>query len=291
MAAEKPAQSERLASILKAVQARIDANAINVPMLPEVAGKVVRLTQDPETDAAMLSQLIQSDQTLAGHVMRIANSAAYSPNASMVSLQQAITRLGMRVISEIALAASINSEMFNTPGYEKHIKFILKSSLASGLWAKETARACRKNVEAAFLAGLLNDIGRPVAVQTALEIARKHNFSISKDEMTAIEMTTKRKIGLHVLNVWEMPSAVSSVVEHFDRYDQEHSGKLQTAIVVAGTAISLLFVCDEEELECPTRDDVMENPVFAAVNLYQDEVEKLLEKEEAVNSALEAMGL
>ncbi len=277
--------------IIEAVQNRINDNDIDVPLLPEVANKVMRLTQDPDSDSAQLAQLIQSDQTLAGHVMRVANSAAYSPNASMVSLQQAITRLGMRVISEIALAASINSQLFNTPGYEKHIEYILKCSLASGLWAKETARACRKNVEAAFLAGLLNDIGRPVAVQTALEIATKQNISLNKEEMLHIESQTKRDIGMCVLNVWEMPAAVKNVVEYFDRYREEHPGKLQTMIVVAGTAISNHFFCDEDEEYCPSREELLANPVFGEINLYPDEVEQLLEQEDAVKSSVEAMGL
>ena len=84
-------------------------NQIEVPMLPDVANQVLVLSNDPDSDAAQLAKLIQSDQSLAGHVMRIANSAAYTPNASMVSLQQAVARLGMNLITEIALAASLNN--------------------------------------------------------------------------------------------------------------------------------------------------------------------------------------
>lgn len=281
----------KLNDVLAAIEQRINEKNLEVPMLPEVAGKVVRLTQDPESDAANLAQLIQSDQTLAGHVMRVANSAAYSPNATMVSLQQAITRLGMRVISEIALAASINSSLFNTPGHEKYIQFILNASLAAGLWSKETARACRKNVEAAFLAGLLNDIGRPVAVQTALEYASKVSITLSKADLAEIERQTKRAIGLGVLDKWEMPSAVSHVVEFFDDYHAEHSNPTQTMIVVAGTAIAKHFYCDEDDGPCSTLEELADNPVFAEINLYQDEVATLLERQEAISSAMEAMGL
>lgn len=277
--------------VLEAVISEIKKGEIEVPMLPEVASKVVRLTQDPESDALDLARLIQSDQTLAGHVMRVANSAAYSPNASMVSLQQAITRLGMRIISEIALAASINSSLFNTPGYEKYVQYILNCSLASGLWAKETARACRKNVEAAFLAGLLNDIGRPVAVQSAIKAAQKLKLSITKEELHLIEAATKREIGQTVLEQWEMPETVKNVVNYFDRYNEDHQGQLQTMIVVAGTAIAHHYFCDESEESCPTKEDLLANPVFGLINLYQDEIESLLERKDAVNSAMEAMGL
>lgn len=277
--------------IVDQIRSRIAQGNIEVPLLPEVAGKVVRLTQDPDSDAAALSQLIQSDQPLAAHVMRIANSAAYSPNASMVSLQQAITRLGMRVISEIALAASINGSLFNTPGYEAHIQYILKCSLAAGLWAKETARACRKNVEAAFLSGLLNDIGRPIAVQVALEISAKDNIEIDKQSMTHIEKAVKKELSLAVLDAWEMPSAVKNVVNYFDHYADEHPAQIQTIIVVAGSSVAYHFYCDSTQDLCPTKEELLNNPVFADINLYQDEISSLLEKSELIDSAMEAMGL
>lgn len=285
------AESNTANPLLDAVLAKIKDGNIEVPMLPEVASKVVRLTQDPDSDAVDLAKLIQSDQTLAGHVMRVANSAAYSPNATMVSLQQAITRLGMRIISEIALAASINSSLFNTPGYESYVQYILNSSLAAGLWAKETARACRKNVEAAFLAGLLNDIGRPVVVQTAIAAAADSRIDLTKDLLQQIEAATKRQIGLAVLEQWEMPESVKNVVNFFDHYDEQHQGQLQTMIVVAGTAISQYFYCDEDDAPCPSKQELVANSVFAKINLYQDEVEKLLEQQEAVKSAMEAMAL
>ena len=281
--------SSRLEAIYEGITKLISEEQLEVPLLPEVAGKVVQLTQDPDSDASALANLIQSDQTLAAHVMRVANSAAYSPNATMVSLQQALARLGMRTIAEITLAASVNSSLFNTPGYEKHIEYILHCSFAAGLWSKETARACRKNVEAAFLAGLLHDIGKPVAVQCALELAQDQGMTLDKPEVLELEKAFNLKIGMIVLDKWEMPESVKNVVKYFDNYHTEHNGQLQTKIVVAGSKIAQLFHCDEEEENCPTRDELIKNEVFAEINLYRDEVEALLEKEEAVNSAIEAI--
>ncbi|WP_239923640.1 HDOD domain-containing protein [Agaribacterium haliotis] len=275
--------------VINDILERIKKGNVEVPMLPEVAGKVVRLTQDPNSDAAELARLIQSDQSLAAHVMRVANSAAYSPNASMVSLQQAITRLGMRVIAEIALAASINSTLFNTPGYEHYIQHIFTTSLAAGLWAKETARACRKNVEAAFLAGLLTDIGRPLAVQLSLELGEKHRINISRSDLADVESACARAIALMLLDAWGMPETVKNVVAYFDKYKQEHNGKIQTSIVVAGSAIANHFFGDKEKEDVLNLEQLKTHPAFAEINLYQDEVEQLLEREELVKTAMEAM--
>jgi HD-like signal output (HDOD) protein len=282
---------EHLKSISQAILEKLETNDVDVPMLPEVAGNVVSLTQNPDSDASDLAKLIQADQTLAAHVMRVANSAAYSPNASIVSLQQALARLGMQTITEIALAASINSSLFNTPGFEGYVNYVIKCSLASALWAKETARACRKNVEAAFLAALLNDIGRPVTVQLAIEEADKLGISLSREDILELEKATKKSISVKVVEAWEMPIAVKEVIHHFDCYHEEHSNQLQTQIVVAGTLIGHHYYCDESIEVCPCRAELAEHPVFPEINLYENEVEQLLAREEAVKSAMEAMAL
>lgn len=283
-------ESAAFDSVSQHLKKYIAENALEVPMLPEVAGKVVRLTQDPDSDASDLAKLIQSDQTLAGHVMRVANSAAYSPNSSMVSLQQAITRLGMKVITEIALAASVNTSLFNAPGFESHIAYSIKYSLCAGLWAKEVARACRKNVEAAFLSGLLHDIGRPVAIQAALKICQQTKTELSRAELLKLEDLFQREIGLKVVAQWEMPTSVQHVVEFFDNYSEPHSAQHLTMSVVAGALVASHFMCEAEGKEdCMTMEELQSQAVLADLNLYEDEVQTLIDKGDVVMSTLEVM--
>lgn len=281
------AQCQQIAEQLKKL---VEQNHIEVPILPEVAGKAVRLTQNPDSTANELAKLIQSDQTLAGHVMRVANSAAYSPNASILTLQQAITRLGTKMIAEIALAASINSSLFDTPGYEDHIAYELKFSLAAGLWSKEIARACRRNVEAAFLAGLLHDIGRPVVIQSALSLAQKSHITLTKNELFLLEDTFQRIVGVRVIELWEMPSSVQSAVRYFDTYKEPHQSQNQTLFVVAGAIFASHFMIEDNNEEKLSRETLISHPVFAELNLYPDELDLLIEKIDIVNSAIEAMG-
>ena len=124
-------------TISQQLEQRIGNKSLVLPMLPQVITQVLSLVNDVDSDASALAKLIQSDQALAGHVMRIANSAAYSPNAKMTSLQQAIARLGMQNIAEIAMAATMGPKMFQAEGFESLIKEIWESSLATAVWARE----------------------------------------------------------------------------------------------------------------------------------------------------------
>lgn len=274
--------------IIETLQSRLRRDQIEVPLLPEVASKVIRLTQDKQSDAEDLARLIQSDPPLAGQVMRIANSALYSPNATLVSLQQAIARLGMGIISEIALAASVNSKMFDAPGYSHFISQQLKFSLHCGVWAKEVARVCRRNVEAAFLAGLLHNIGRPVAIQAILETARHHRIALNQAEVLALAAQFERPLSIKVVRFWNMPSAVCDVVSQFDDYEQAGQGRDQTLIVVAGARFAA-HSTKADGLPLLSQQELVGDGVFAALNLYPDDVIRLLAKAEMVANTLEAM--
>ncbi|AFU98870.1 HDOD domain-containing protein [Simiduia agarivorans] len=279
------ALSDAANTVAGQLQHKIDQRQLDVPMLPEVASKVVTLSQDPESDAAKLAQLIQSDQALAGHVMHIANSAAYTPNASLVSLQQAITRLGMNLISDIALAASISAKMFKAPGYESHINYIWRHALATALWGKEIARVCRRNVEATFLCGLLHSIGRPVTIQCLLELAKKNDTELTEQDMQLLEEKYHTPVGIAVAQRWQMPQIVCESIEFFHAYENANLAREQTTMINGGAAFAT-HLLKPEVLGAAALGEL---PVLADLNLYDDEIATLMDKKDDIKSTMEAM--
>ena len=260
-------------------------NKIEVPMLPDVANQVLALSNDPDSDAAQLAKLIQSDQALAGHVMRIANSAAYTPNASMVSLQQAVARLGMSLITEIALAASLNTKIFKAPTYENRINEIWDHALCTAFWGKEVARVAKKNVEAAFLCGLLHSIGKPVILQTIFDYSEWHDVSISLDEVGVIESAYHVKYGEVVVRKWKMPAIVQESVHYYADYQNAQSNRDQAMVTNGAAKLAQAMLSGEEA----AIDTALQDTVSADLNLYEDELELLKERHDIVKSGLEAI--
>ncbi|OUR64316.1 hypothetical protein A9Q79_07720 [Methylophaga sp. 42_25_T18] len=285
MNSETHVLSSQAQAIAEALEQLINAGGIEVPMLPEVANKALLLAQNPDSDATEMAKLIQGDQSLAAHVMRIANSVAYTPMANLVSLQQAIARLGMRVISEIALTASIGTKLFNTPGYEKYVAQSWRHALATGLWAKEIARHCRSNVELAFLAGLLHSIGRPAVIQSILDLAKQQQIELTNDDVLALEHNYAQKISESVVTTWNMPILVIEAVTYFTDYANAPTAVNQVALVNAGAQYAT-YMLQPEELD---KDSLFALPVMGTLNLYQDEVEELLTYSEAVQGRLEGL--
>lgn len=276
---------QKMAALLSELLAN---KSFDVPMLPDVASRVLALSNDPDSDAAQLAKLIQGDQGLSAHVMRIANSAAYTPNASMVSLQQAIARLGMALITEIALAASINSKMFKAPQFDKRLSGIWDHALATAHWGKEVARISKKNVEASFLCGLLHSIGRPVVLQAISEKLSADGESIDEAEALALEEHFHIPFGAVIVENWKMPVIVQESVQYYQHYQDAKTHKDQAMVVHAADKLAQDTLSCREHGECQI-EGVLDDDVFAALNLYADEIETLKEQTDKVVAGMEAM--
>ncbi len=275
------ATAEQAASQLSSA---IESGNIEVPILPETAQRVIALTQDPDSDASQLAAIIQSDPMMGGHVMRIANSAAYTPNSNLVSIQQAVARLGMVEISNIALSTSLNSKMFHAPGYDQHITIIWQHALATALWSKEVARAMRSNVEAAFLCGLLHSIGQPVILQTIAE-SKNQLSPMSDDELKPLYEEFESPYCQVVAKEWGLPEIVAEAIGFYKNFNEAPSKSDLAPTIFFGSQLATLML-HPDTIE---KETIMHSPALDIVNLYPDEVTALLEKEATIKTSMETL--
>ena len=79
MSAELPQATDATATepLEQLLIERIRKGAIELPLLPQVATRILGMVYDPNAEAAKLAALIHQDQALAAHVIRIANSPAF----------------------------------------------------------------------------------------------------------------------------------------------------------------------------------------------------------------------
>ena len=266
---------------------RIASGELDLPMLPKVTGAVIALTQDENSDMSALAELVQKDQSLASRVMKIANSPAYCGVNPLNSLQQAISRLGMKTISEVALAASVGAKVFNVKGYENEVAYMWQHSLASSAWAKEIARIKRRNVESAFMCGLLHQIGKPVVLQTIVDIIKENSIELTLEEIQSLIEEFYISVGVTMGNDWELPNAVIESIEFHKNYDLAPQAKQEAMICGAANQLATLLLASETiELESLMKSEVMEQ-----LNLYEDDLQKLLEKSSTIQQLVEAMSI
>jgi HD-like signal output (HDOD) protein len=281
----EPADSQSLEALLKQA---IFEGFVEVPMLPEVASRAFELARDPEVSAREMAALIETDQSLAGHVMRIANSVAYTPLANLVSLQQAIARLGMNVISEIALTAALGSKLFHTPGYEAYVEYNWQHALATSLWAREIARHANIEPGICFLAGLLHSIGRPAVLQTLLELANQHQQTLTPETVYLLENKYCQPVTELVVIRWGMPQQVIDAVKPYQVEQPAEQASDIAAVVHAASRLAsyMLDIAAEDDSQ-----SLLELSAFEHLRLSELQVETLLAMEEDIQQRLSGLSL
>ncbi|MCH6257330.1 HDOD domain-containing protein [Puniceicoccaceae bacterium K14] len=273
--------------IAGALEQGLNSSQLEIPVMPRVAQKVFSLTNDPNADVGDLSKLIHDDQSIASHVLRIANSATYGGGDQIVSLQQAVARLGMNLLGEIAIAVSIQSDVFKAPGYEAQVNRLLKHALASGAYGKEIARKRRRNVEGQFLCGLLHSIGKPISLQLIGQAVAEHEVNLEPKDAATIVSVLSPQIAKRVAIDWNLPKQIQVTTLHYRTYDKAPSFKDESA----ATYLSQLLA---NWIMNPTKIDatsIQKDPVFEYLNFYPDDVEDLLDKQEDVKAVVAAMEL
>ncbi len=269
-----------VAGVAEAFGRELEERALEVPLLPNVASEVLSSTLDDKGNAARLADLIQQDQGLASHLLRIVNSPAFRGSAEIVALQQAIARLGMERIREIALTVSLKGTLFSPGPFDHLVAEGWLHGLRTGLWAKEVARAARKNVEIAYLCGLLHNVGAPLVVNRLSQLAP----SLSEAEMVAMVDQFASAAGIMLVEEWRLPSAVGVTIRFHGDFANAKNAIDTVAVVDAGSNLARLQGADELEL-----DQVISDPALQYLNFYPDAVEDLLGHAERIDSTVESM--
>lgn len=274
-----------------------EANELKLPVLPKVTTKVLELINNPNTNLIELTELILQDQAISTHVLRIANSAAFAPASEIVSINQAIARLGFRLLSEITIAISIQSGIFNSKIFHKEMLQLWRFSLLTGLWAKRIAFHKKYNVEATFLGGLLHEIGKPIILFALCSLIKSKN-DIDSAEVEEILEELHIKFAKKVMLDWNLPKLVTSISCDYKNLESNFESisnfPRETAIVFLAHKLAL-YSC--ENYEVPIMDnkieleEILTLPEWGKINYYRDEVEDLLTETETILTTMHSMVL
>ncbi|MCY2957092.1 MAG: HDOD domain-containing protein [Planctomycetota bacterium] len=265
---------------------QVAEQSLSLPMLPAVANEVLALTQTETTDAARLSQVMHRDPALASNVLRVANSAAFVGQVPCASLQQAVSRLGLQRVTEIALALAVKGSVFGKKRHAQLFAGIWKHSVVTAFFTKEIARTRRRNVEISFMCGLLHDLGQAVLLSTAEQLLPNETFTAAdlSGGLHAQHGAAGALLGRH----WALPEQIVEAIEH--HHDFSKATKFQEMAMTVCLADLLAHLVADPDAPAPkTSESLRQHPVLQGLNLYQDQLDALLGKAPMALLAAEGM--
>lgn len=261
-----------------AVFSLLSAGNSELPVLPEVAAQLLKLTNDVDCDVADIVAMIKRDQSLTGHVLRISNSVRYTTGVTVSSVQQAVARLGLLRIREIVVLISCQCRVFNVPEFEDDVRQSFRKSLATAAFAQEIARVRRMNVEEAFLAGLLHDVGRPVLLQALADRQRRFGLMATDTEISAAAEEHRITFSSRLINSWDLPVRVAEAVEFHLSPSDAPTCSLQAATVGLASELATATLTPGCTQPHPGEPSL----ILAMLNIYPEQLESITRKRDEI---------
>lgn len=228
----------------------------DLPTLPLVIDRLSKAVRDPNADARRISGIINDDPVIMSRVLRVANSAFYGTTEPITSLQVAVTRMGMRALSNIALSTAVVSSMGKQSSGAFDWNAFWRHSICCGLAAavineragKALGRRYGKDV--LHLAGLLHDVGKLVLAryfhaefERALTRAARDRVPLWKAERDELG-ADHAQIGAWLGVRWQLPEESLQVMRwHHQPNDADESARPLVFLVHSAN-----YICNQQNL-------------------------------------------
>jgi putative nucleotidyltransferase with HDIG domain len=256
--------------VAEAFAQRLEHGSFEVPLLPEVAANVLSETAREDWSASSVVELLKRDPAMAANLLKLSNSVAFRGAAPVVSLQQAVARLGASNVRQLAVVIACETRVFQVPGFEVEVRQTFRHSLAAALAAREIARARRANVEDAFLGGLLHDVGWPLLLQVLLDLSKRLEVKPERRSLLATAKAHHAPVARRLAAQWKLPERLSEAMQdhHREHFDGPHAA--MSATLALADALAKVGATDL------AAEAVRAHAALAVLNFYPDTVESLL---------------
>ena len=178
------------------------------------------MLQDPDVEVADLVDSLEYDPGLTANLLRWANSAYFGGRHEILSVRDAVVRLGMRRMNQLIMT-SIAAPVVGQPirGYDLPPGRLLEHSIAVAIGTGELAKVLDIALpDTAFTAGLLHDIGK-VVLGMFVEVASEPILSLAAEEEISFDESERRVLGIDhaevgalLLERWNLPASIVSAV-------------------------------------------------------------------------------
>lgn len=189
--------------------------------MPQVASKALTVVENPGATARELSDLLATDPALAVRVLKIANSAMFSRQREITTINQAVMMIGFKALKGIIVAAVLKQLNKSQSIMER---MVWEASMAGAFAASQVAKKLRRRyIEEIFLLGLLHNLGQFVLL-TKPDTAKDYIQVLEKVQGNSWDFVTAEQevfgfahplLGALVCKKWNFPPEVCQVILHY----------------------------------------------------------------------------
>ena len=188
--------------------------------LPRVSRRLLSLLEDRDrADSRLIADLVRTDSVITSALLRMANSAFFGGLERITDLSQAISRIGLNRVGSM-VTTLVHKGQFRTdePARREFVERLWDHAVAAALAARRLAVLAGADPEESYLAGLLHDIGKLLALKAADHLAEANSdFEITAESVDEVLEAVHPELGFSVLTQWRLPDSIcKAVLSHHD---------------------------------------------------------------------------
>jgi putative nucleotidyltransferase with HDIG domain len=236
--------AEKLATELQGILLkRIQADQLVVPTIPAVVARVQEALREGDAAAQKkAAEILELDPFLAARALRAAAGGKPSPGAGAKkpTLHDAVTKLGPRGVKALLVEATAQKVFVSRDAeIANALRRVWEHSVAVATLARDVlALSGQPDSDAAYLAGLLHDVGKPVVASILLEAERQTTELYNRGwipvaEWAEVVNRSHRAVGLALVEKWQLPEGVQRCLAENLDYDNSDRTSLVNAVVFA----------------------------------------------------------
>lgn len=266
---------------------------LSIPSLPEVVLELDRMISESSCGTGEVGEVIERDPPLLARMLRIANSAYYGLQTTVMTGQHAAAVLGMDAIKNLLIQVTVMDAIPKTkrrPGFDPRVLWrhsVLTAHTARLLTQRLTCFGA-PTPELAYLSGLLHDIGQFVLLDTLPDEFLAVWNEDSHDGAEQAELQARRlgmshtDVGALVAQRWQLPMQATEAIRNHHESIALGAPALCTSIVIVADRIAHHI---SDETCAPTVPRLVPRRIRAQLGLADSDYEELAE------SVLAAMAL
>lgn len=266
--------------------------AVNdLPALPDVVVEIMELTENPDSTAQDINNVLNRDQSLTAKVLKLANSAFYGFPRRISTVTDATVLLGFKTIRGIIMAAAVSGFLNQeVEGYALGYGELWRHSQCAAMTARLIAKKAKVGTpDLAYTAALLHDIGKVIlneymeeAYHEVVEEVDKNNISFleAEDKILGFNHTV---VGAKVAEKWNLPVELVEAIALHHNPEKAQVNKKLTSIVHLADAICVMmgigvgvdgmsYLLSEEAVQLIGLDkSEIENTMSELADLFSDQ--------------------
>jgi len=186
---------------------------------PNIYFALKTIIDDPTKGPGDAAFVIEDDASLAAKLLKIVNSSFYGFPSQIVSIAKAIALIGTRELQNLVLSTIIIERFSDLPGQNFSMHDFWSANLRCALMARELdALLGKKYPDAAFLCGLIHNIGHLLFYRRIPELAREVDLllqsRIEVDSLDQVQIEQRvigfdhYQAGAELCRLWKLPEII-----------------------------------------------------------------------------------